>query len=178
MKTKRHPAGGTSSTIKTTDLKDSVVVYEISRYEIENCAVDRLVHDLRVDPANPLIHAGPGRVVFFCEGFDDDPREMFQIPEFQKFIRKADEAAPCWIYYALEESRWSHFVAFCTAENAQAVVRAGQSSCTLGLSREDTVRFLDGQLDDFGELCSLANVPDKDIGRHIKKILGSFGVKY
>lgn len=79
-------SGGVPTDIGKTDFRKSIVSYEISRYEIENCLTDRLVHDLRVDPENPIIQAGPGSVIFMVSGFEDDPREIYEIPEFAAYM--------------------------------------------------------------------------------------------
>ena len=175
MKTKCHTAAGTPTSITVAEIRGSFVAYEISRHEIENCAVDRLIHDLRVDPANPLIHAGSGRVVFFCEGYDDDPREIYEIPEFQSFIRKANESTPCWMYYAAPESLWLQTVAFCTLQSSH-VSGSRPGFRTLAFSPYETAEFLDSQLDDCCELSLIAKVTKKKSRKHLKLVYRGFGI--
>ena len=39
-----------------------------------------------------------GRVTFFFEGWDDDPRETAEIPEIRAYFARATEAAPYWLH--------------------------------------------------------------------------------
>jgi len=175
IKTKFRSTSGIPSTIIPTELKDSVVMYEISRYEIENGLTARLVHDLRVDPENPLIQAGIGNVIFMSPGYDNDPREIYEIPEFQNFIRKANESTPCWLYYAAPESLWVQTVAFCVLKSAH-VAGSRPGFRTLAFSPYEAAGFLDQQLDDCCELSISAKVSEKKSREHLKLVFQGFGI--
>jgi len=169
-------SGKVPADISKTDFRRSLVSYEISRFEIENCLTERLVNDLRVDQKNPFIHAGPGRVIFHVSGFDDDPRELYEIPEFAAFIRQANKTRPCWTYYAAVESRWLQIVAYCTTAAFQGLPGKGHRMLCLPL--EESAKFLRSQLGDHEKLCSLAKVPRKKIKANLKQILQSFQIKW
>jgi len=175
--TKTHTviSGGVATDINTTDFRNSIVSYEISRYEVENCLAERLVHDLRVDPKNPLIQAGPGSVIFMVTGYDNDSREIYQIPEFQKFICKANEATPCWMYFAAPESLWLQTVAFCVTKSA-FVSGSRPGFRTLAFSPYEAAGLIDQQLDDCCELSIIAKVSEKKSKKHLKLVFGGFGI--
>ena len=175
MKTKYHSAGGLLPTITAADMKNSVVMYEISRYEIENGLTERLVHDLRVDPENPLIQAGIGSVIFMVTGYDIDSRELYDIPEFVAYIRKANEATPCWIYYAAPESYWLQTVVFCISKSAY-VSGSRPGFRTLAFSPYEAAGFLDSQLDDCCELSIIAKVSEKKSREHLKLVFAGFSI--
>ncbi|MEI6492493.1 MAG: hypothetical protein WCO94_08085 [Verrucomicrobiota bacterium] len=175
MKTKYHSAGGLLPTITAADMKNSVVMYEISRYEIENGLTERLVHDLRVDPENPLIQAGIGSVIFMVTGYDIDSRELYDIPEFVAYIRKANEATPCWIYYAAPESYWLQTVVFCISKSAY-VSGSRPGFRTLAFSPYEAAGFLDRQLDDCLELSIIGNVTEKKSREHLKLVFAGFSI--
>jgi hypothetical protein len=175
--TKTHTviSGGVATDMSKTDFSNSIVNYEISRYEIENCLTDRLVHDLRVDAANPLIYAGPGNVIFMVSGYDLDSREVYDIPEFVAFVRKANEATPCWMYHAAPESHWLQIVAFCALKSSY-VSCSQPGTRTLVFSPHETVGFLDKQLDNCCELSIIAGVTEKKSKEHLKRVFMSFGI--
>jgi len=175
MKTKTHSADGIPSTTTPAELKDSVVMYEISRYEIENGLTQRLVHDLRVDPGNPLIQAGIGNIIFMVTGYDNDPREIYEIPEFVAYIRKANKSAPCWMYYAAPESLWVQTVAFCVLKSSH-VSGSRPGFRTLAFSPYEAAGFLDSQLDDCCELSIIAKVSEKKSKEHLKLVFKGFGI--
>ncbi len=176
MTTKCHSAGGIASAITKADLKNSVVMYEISRDEIENGLTDRLVHDLRVDQENPLVQAGIGNVIFMVTGYDDDPREIYEISEFAAYITKANESAPCWMYYAAPESLWLQTVAFCVLKSAH-VSGSRPGFRTIAFSPYEAAGFLDSQLDDCCELSIIAKGSEKKSREHLKLVFKGFGIQ-
>jgi hypothetical protein len=40
-----------------------------------------------------------GRIELFMEGFDDDPREVYEIPEIRRFVSAIFAAWPAWPFY-------------------------------------------------------------------------------
>ncbi len=176
-KTRPIAHDGAEPETRAQQFKNVVVIYEISRYEIEHRVTERLVHDLRVDPANPFIHAGPGRVVFEVSGYDDDPRELFEIPEFQAFLRKADKANPCWMYFAAPESLWLHAVLFCIAKRARASC-SSPGYRALTFASAEIAAFLGSQMNDCLELSFLAKVPDEQFDEHLKRVFEGFGMRH
>lgn len=169
-------SGGVPADIGKTDFRNSIVNYEISRFEIENCLSERLVHDMRIDPENPLIHAGPGNVIFMVSGYDEnDTRELYEMPEFQKFIQQSNTTAPCWMYYAAPESLWLQIVAYCTLKSSR-VSGSQPGSRTLVFSPYEAAGFIDQQLDDCCELSILAGVSEKKSRKHLKSVFRGFGI--
>jgi len=175
--TKTHTllSGNVPTDMSKTDFKNSIVTYQISRFEVENCLTERLVHELRVHKNNPLIQAGPGSVIFMVTGYDYDSREVYQIPEFVAFIRKANESSPCWIYYAAPESYWLQTVVFCISKTAY-VSGSRPGFRTLAFSPYEAAGFIDQQLDDCCELSIIAKVSEKKSKKHLKHVFGCFGI--
>jgi hypothetical protein len=42
---------------------------------------------------------GRGRVTLFFEGYDDDPRDVYDIPEIRRYAKTLDEQFPYWFYF-------------------------------------------------------------------------------
>lgn len=75
------------------------IVYVTMRDEIEDMNLGRF-----------LKHFGPlgegqwlpfiGRILFTVHGYEDDPRELFEIPEVRKFYAELNRIWPCWLYFS------------------------------------------------------------------------------
>jgi hypothetical protein len=39
------------------------------------------------------------RVVFGVDGYNDDPRELFEVPEVRTFVRELDAKWPYWFFF-------------------------------------------------------------------------------
>jgi hypothetical protein len=76
------------------------IVLQISQEAIQNCDTSEYV---------TLLHGATGslqsfevafqRYVFLISGYDDDPRELYQIPEVVSFIKDLNSKLPFWLYF-------------------------------------------------------------------------------
>lgn len=165
-----------------TAVKKCLLIYQITRLEIETGFVDRLVYDLRPTDDNPMVHAGPGRCFFTVTGYDDDSRELFEIPEFVAFVRKANEFSPCWLYFShpgyrkIPASRWLNLISFCSINNAAVVRQKGNDKFNFACAEDEIMEFVAGQMDDFNAMCSTAKVHKKAIKESLSKIHQCLGI--
>jgi len=169
--------------VKRADFHNAIIQYEISRLEVDNLLIDRLVRDLRPEPDNPMIYVGPGRCIFRVSGYDEDQRELFEIPEFVAFVRKVNESAPCWLYFShpgfrkIPASRWLNLIAFCSINSAAVVRQTGIDKFHFACSEAEIEEFADRQMPDFNAMCSLAKVRRKDIRKSLSKIWQCLGIR-
>ena len=76
------------------------IVLQISQSDIKDCNTSEYV---------TLLHGATGtiqsfevafqRYVFLISGYDDDPRELYQIPEVVSFIKDLNSKLPFWLYF-------------------------------------------------------------------------------
>ena len=76
------------------------IVLQISQENIKDCNTSEYVN---------LLHGATGtiqsfevafqRYVFLISGYDDDPRELYQIPEVVSFIKDLNSKLPFWLYF-------------------------------------------------------------------------------
>jgi len=75
-------------------------ILQIPQEAIQNCNTSEYV---------ALLHGATGslksfetafqRYVFLISGYDDDPRELYQIPEVVSFIKDLNSKLPFWLYF-------------------------------------------------------------------------------
>ena len=139
---------------------DQEVHYIISKHEIENCLTDRLIHDLRTSPDNPLVLLAHGNVIFTVDGYGDDPCELVEIPAFVRFIRKAAESNPCWIYFTMPETDWLNYVLSACGSTGEIDINRDTHVLRVKLVLSETAAFFHRQLDDYATLCRYGRVDD------------------
>ena len=76
------------------------IVLQISQRNIQDCDTSEYV---------TLLHGATGslqsfeegfqKYVFLISGYDDDPRELYQIPEVVSFIKDLNSKLPFWLYF-------------------------------------------------------------------------------
>ena len=82
------------------DEQSDYIVLQIPQEAIQNCDTSEYV---------TLLHGATGslqsfeesfqRYVFLISGYDDDPRELYQIPEVVSFIKDLNSKLPFWLYF-------------------------------------------------------------------------------
>lgn len=149
--------------------KGHCFLYIIAKEEIEACDSRRLLHHLRPDPANPLLKAGPGKVIFSVSDYDEDPREFLEIPEFRAFVSKVQQSSPCWLYFAKPGNGWLRTVLAACATGFHSVVRDGQS--LIEMPQDEITGFLQAQIKESAKLCTMGNVDPGTFKRHLHKAM-------
>ena len=150
------------------DLRNSVICYQIAKEEIEAGYVDRLAHDLRIAHDNPMALGGPGKVIFMAGGYDRDRRELWEIPEFVRFVRKAEKEKLCWLYFAHTDSYWMNVILAAAGRAGLAVTREGHQNL-IPVYEEIIQGTFDRQAEDFHKLCRIAGLGNKAASRAFHK---------
>ncbi len=77
-----------------------LAVCAFSRREVESGlvgdAVDRL---MQLSDDDVIARHLEARLVLVFDGYDDDPRELYEIPEAVRFFRAVTEAWPLWFHF-------------------------------------------------------------------------------
>ena len=167
-----HPACATIE----KPFENATVLYGISRHEVEHCLTDRIVHDLRIAPDNPFCGCKMDGMLFSVEGYDDDPRELFQIPEFRNFVRKLSKHRIPWLYLTCLETRWLQVIALCLASNAAAITDTKRGRTRMAFAGPGLCDFLLSQIDPFMAICETLGVSQEVAETRIRAICKSFGI--
>ena len=76
------------------------IVLQISQEAIQNCDTSEYVTLLHgITGSLQSFEAAFQRYVFLISGYDDDPRELYQIPEVVSFIKDLNSKLPFWLYF-------------------------------------------------------------------------------
>lgn len=160
-----------------SQFEDTVVIYNISRLETELCLTDRIAHDLRIAPDNPFCSCQMDRMLFSVEGYDDDPRELFQIPEFREFIRGLNKHEIPWLYFTCLETMWLQVMALCLVPNAAAITDTKRGRTRMAFTGPGFSDFFLSQLDPFTDLCEMLGVSQEEMEARSRAVCGSFGMQ-
>lgn len=102
--------------------KDRVLVVLTTRREIEECNLGSAIERLLELSDNPQ-HARDfcGAVAWVVDGFNDDHRELYQIPEVRRYFQGIHASWPHWGYFGSDElGELSQFLTYlCSVEVIQ-----------------------------------------------------------
>lgn len=78
----------------------AVVVLQISRREIESGLTGDLVDRvMRLTDRSDRVARFANSLILSVDGYNDDPRELYEIDAVRKFFRDATEAWPFWLHF-------------------------------------------------------------------------------
>ena len=83
-----------------------------------------------------------GKFQFLVEGYDDDPNELYAIPEVRKFYQHFHRVWPYWFYFCdLTEERLT-MMTMCLLPNLSGFKRLGQPKAAVEYDPMDLIRFI------------------------------------
>src|SRR5437870_2320009 len=87
-----------SNILDSTDIDFLSVV--VGREEVEACNATEVLKTLNKLTANKVtVLKFMGKVSIGVHGYDDDLRELFEIPEVRLFFRELDQQFPFWFFF-------------------------------------------------------------------------------
>jgi hypothetical protein len=91
---------------------DRLVLYA-SRAEVEAADIDHALSALNKLLNPEVAQRLKGRLIFEIRGYEDDPRDLWEIPEVRAWMQALDQAFPHWFYFMNVGSRSTlAFIAF------------------------------------------------------------------
>lgn len=91
-----------------------LINFKIDRKDIEDCDISFYVSyiDSFFDTKESFIKC-VGRVEFSVDGYDDDPNELWEIPEVRCFLKRLDSARPYWAILQSPHGNWLQCLVVC-----------------------------------------------------------------
>ena len=80
---------------------DDVIAVIFSKEQVRRCKLTRFVKQFGRDalPQGPALAELMNRFRFLVHGYDDDPQELYAIPEVRKFYQYFHRVWPYWFYF-------------------------------------------------------------------------------
>lgn len=130
-----------------------LVVLEIGRTHVERNDLQTWVEVLsRLTESGPMAAAYEGMLSVAITGYEDDPRELYEIPEVLRYIRALTEAWPYWFHFCERPMRSLELV-FMTHIDLVRVKTIGQHK--IGVSVVSERQFSQAMMRLFNGLNSL-----------------------
>lgn len=99
------------------------ILYIIAHEDIENKNVEKLALFFeRIKSNETLLISAQGKIDLLIEGYDEDPRELWEIPEVREWYQEADPIIGEWFYFFSSETTSSQLLVYacCMCETRRA----------------------------------------------------------
>lgn len=144
----------------------------IRRKEIELARTRQLIANLAIRPDSPFVQAGPRRTRFVVLGYENDTRDLVEIPAFVGFARKLLRADPCLLYFASPNNGFAKrvFIAACKDQ----LQRRPDGTIDVFVPPGSVKEYLYSQVDNFDCLCAMAGLNEGDAFAELLNALDEF----
>jgi hypothetical protein len=62
-----------------------------------------------------------GRISLLVDGYNDDPRELFEVPEVRAYIKRLDQAWPYWFFFLSQADESIKLLESCLCDTIEVV---------------------------------------------------------
>jgi len=98
------------------------VVLMFSRRQVETCDVDEPLASLRELTADRKVALEfCGRVSLVIDGYNDDPRELFEIPEVRAYLKRLDHEWPYWFFFLSQADDSIQMLESCLCDTIEVI---------------------------------------------------------
>jgi hypothetical protein len=98
------------------------VILVFSRRQVEAGDIDEpleLLRSLTADRGVAIEFCG--RVSLVVDGYNDDPRELFEVPEVRAYIKRLDQAWPYWFFFLSQADESIKLLESCLCDTIEVV---------------------------------------------------------
>jgi hypothetical protein len=98
------------------------IMLMFSRRQVETCDVDEPLELLRSLTADRDVAIEfCGRTSLVVDGYNDDPRELFEIPEVRAYFKRLDQVWPYWFFFLSQADESIKLLESCLCETIEVV---------------------------------------------------------
>lgn len=145
--------------------RGSHIIYSIDRDEVENMRVDgarKFFDHLR--NSKQLARRAQGRVEITFDGYDDDQRELFEIPEVRQYVPLLDSVLPELFFFAWtdEQAATLRTFALCQTKILDKRILDPSGNYRVEIDPEFTGQFLTRHWPGLNEMTDWLGIPDAE----------------
>ena len=158
---------------------DAVVVI-FSQPQVRHC---KTAHFLKTFgpaslPHGPELAAMMGKFQFLVEGWDDDPQELYAIPEVRKFYQHFHCVWPYWFYFCDLTAETLTMMTLCLLPNLSGYKRLGEPKAAVEYDPADLLRFIMKNWVPLNMMMERAGMSEMDIYNRSRDVFLHFHLPY
>jgi hypothetical protein len=157
-----------------------LICYQFSRDRVEaGDAKDFLSRfaKFRV-PVGKQLQGMMNSLALMIEGYDDDPREIYAIPEVRAFYKQLWQRWPYWLYFCNLDTENLMMMVMCCLDSLDALKVQGQPQVQVQINPLEVVQFISGGFVPMNEMCERAGMSERQIFERTKAVFGYFNLPF
>jgi hypothetical protein len=129
-------------------------------------------------PVGNQLGAMMNSLALMIEGYDDDPREIYAIPEVRAFYQQLWERWPYWLFFCNLDTENLMTMVMCCLESLDALKVKGQDQVQVSIDPLEVVRFISGGFVPMNEMCERAGMSERQIFNRTKAVFEYFNLPF
>lgn len=129
-------------------------------------------------PEGPELAAMMRKFQFLVEGWDDEPPELYAIPELRKLEQDFHSAWPCWFFFCDLRTETLTMMTICLLPNLECFKRPGDPQAAVEHEPLDLLRFIEKNFTPPNAMMERAGMTEQDIYNRTKEVFAHFGLPY
>ncbi len=159
--------------------KDAIVVM----FSKEQVRQRKLAHFLKTFglaalPEGPELAAMMGTFQFVVDGWNDDPNELYAIPEIRKFYQHFHEVWPYWFYFCDLHTETLQMMTFCLLPNLKGFKRLGEPNAAVEYDPMDLLNFIIKNFGPLNAMMERAGMSERNIYDRTRDVFHYYGLPY
>lgn len=164
----------------TTPPPSTLVICNVPEQEVRDCNVIPFIERMAPYVINPEpFHADT--FAFLVDGFNDQPDEIYTIPEVRAFWTELDRRWPYILFFGSVLAEMPQMVAWCNHNNLTSYQRPESEATLIHYDRPELLRWLHQRWVPMNDLFALAHgtpaACENAIYQRTSQILESFGMQ-
>jgi hypothetical protein len=159
---------------------NDLICYQFSRDRVEaGDAQDFLSRfgKFRV-PVGKQLQGMMNSLALMIEGYDDDPREIYAIPEVSTFYQQLWQRWPYWLYFCNLDTENLMMMVMCCLDSLDALKVQGQPQVQVQINPLEVVQFISGGFVPMNKMCGRAGMSERLIFDRTKAVFEYFNLPF
>ena len=157
-----------------------LIFYQFSRDKVERGEFSHFLSLYALDklPTGRRLRLLMNSMVFCIQGWDDDPREIHDIPEIRRFYRAFHEAWPYWLFFCNHDVDTLRTMVMCCMDSIVSLKVDGQPQVGVEHDRLELLHFLSHDFAPMNLICDRGQMFERLIYDRSKAVFEYFGLPF
>lgn len=129
-------------------------------------------------PEGPELAAMMGTFQFMVDGWNDDPQELYAIPEIRRFYQHLHKVWPYWFFFCDLDTETLLMMTLCLMPNLQGFKRLGEPKAAVEYDPMDLIRFIQKNFAPLNGMMERAGMSEMDIYNRTKALFEYYRLPY
>ena len=119
-----------------------------------------------------------GRFQFLVHGYEDDPAELYGIPDVRKFYQHFHRVWPYWFFFCDLREETLTMMTLCLMPDLQAYKRLGEPMAKVEYDPMDLIRFIQKNFGPLNAMMERAGMSERAIYQRTKEVFEHFHLPF